>query len=74
MRVEKRRYGKLTTIIEGIDPKAIDFKALTKYLKSKIACGGTFKENRIELQGDHRKRIKQLLVEYGFKEDQIEVD
>ncbi len=74
VRVEKRRYGKLTTVIEGIDPKAIDVKSLTKYLKSKIACGGTHKGDRIELQGDHRKRIKQLLVDYGFKEEQIEVD
>ncbi len=62
------------TIIEGIDPKTIDLKKLTKFLKSKLACGGTFKENKIELQGDYRKKIKGLLVQYGFNEEQIEID
>ena len=62
------------TIIEGIDPKTIDVKKLTKFLKSKLACGGTFKNNKIELQGDYRKKIKALLVQYGFNEEQIEID
>ena len=74
VRVEKKRYGKLMTVIEGIDSKTIDVKKLTKFLKSKLACGGTFKENKIELQGDDRKKIKKLLVQYGFNEGQIEID
>ena len=74
VRVEKKRYGKLMTVIEGIDSKTIDVKKLTKFLKSKLACGGTFKENKIELQGDYRKKIKKLLVQYGFNEGQIEID
>ena len=68
-----KRFGKVTTVIQGIDPKAIDVKSLLKSLKRKLACGGTFKNNEIELQGDHRRRIKQVLAEHGFKEEIIEV-
>ena len=67
---ETRRFGKPTTIIEGITK---DVKSILKELRRKLACGGTFKDNHIELQGDHRKRIKEILVSLGFKEDQIEI-
>jgi len=68
-----RRYGKKYTIISGIDPKDVDLQALAKKLKSKLACGGTAKEGRIELQGDHRFKIKELLEEFGFSKANIEV-
>ena len=70
IRVEKRKYGRPVTIIEGItsDPKKI-----ASQLKSRLGCGGTVKEGRIELQGDHRKRIKKLFLEFGYKEEQIEI-
>ncbi|MCD6226494.1 MAG: translation initiation factor [Candidatus Aenigmarchaeota archaeon] len=66
-----RRFNKPTTIIEGIDEKS--GKSISKQLKRKLACGGTYKEGRIELQGDHRAKIKDLLVKMGFEEEQIEV-
>jgi len=68
--VEKRRFGKQTTIIEGIKNNA---KELSSQLKSKLACGGTFKEGHIELQGDHRNKLKEMLVKLGYDEEQIEV-
>ena len=71
--VEKRRYGKKYTLVTGIDPNEVDLSALAKKLKSKLACGGTFKEGRIELQGDHRYKIKGLLEESGFPPSNIEV-
>jgi len=67
----ERRFGKLTTIIEGIDEKSA--KSISKELKRKLACGGTFKEGRIELQGNHKERTKQLLKEMGYAEEQIEI-
>ncbi len=73
IRSERRRFGKLMTIIEGIDNSDIDIKALMKKLKSKLACGGTYKDGVIELQGDHRQKAKDLLVKEGFNEDMIEV-
>lgn len=68
--VEKRRFGKNTTIIEGVTDRP---KEVLKFLKSKLACGGTFKDNHLELQGDHRMKIKKLLLELGYKEEQIEI-
>lgn len=73
IRVEKRRFGKEVTIIEGINEKEFDLKKLASKLKSKLATGGTAKNGRIELQGDHRYRVKKLLVEMGFPEENITV-
>lgn len=69
----RRRYRKFMTIIEGIEKDA-DPKTLTKKLKQRLACGGTFKEDKIELQGDHKQKVKKILIDSGFSEDQIEVD
>lgn len=68
----KRKYGKIMTIIEGIDEKQLDIKELTKSLKSKLACGGTSKEGHIELQGNHKARAKEVLVEMGFSPEMID--
>jgi len=67
---EKKRFGKIVTLISGI--KGVDLKKIAKELKQELACGGTIKNNVIELQGDHRKRIKAALVKIGFQEDLIE--
>ncbi len=68
---EKRKFGKTITIVEGIDPKNIDVKALLKKMKKKLACGGTYKNGRLELQGDHKLKVKKLLIEEGFPESSI---
>jgi len=68
----KRKYGKITTVISGIDAKDIDIKNLAKELKSELACGGTVKNDEIELQGDHAKKVKEKLVSLGFSEESIE--
>ena len=71
VRVVKRRFGKLTTTIEGLDEKTIDLKDLAKKLKNKFACGGTAKNGAIELQGNHADKMKEELVTLGFNPDQI---
>lgn len=68
---EKRRYGKIMTLIKGLS-KEVDMKEIAKNLKSDLACGGTIKNNVIELQGEHRKKVKPVLVKLGFPEDTIE--
>ena len=64
---DSRRYGKTVTVIDGIDGNDIDVVDLTKKLKSKCATGGTCKDGRIELQGDHKKKVKAALDEMGFR-------
>jgi translation initiation factor 1 len=73
IRVERRRFGKEVTVIEGINEKEFDLRKLASQLKSKLATGGTAKNGRIELQGDHRYRVKKLLVEMGFPKENITV-
>jgi len=68
----KRAFGKNVTIVEGINQDA-NPKEVARALKSKLACGGTFKEGKIELQGEHREKVKKILIGRGFNESQIEV-
>ncbi len=71
VKTEKRRFGKVNTIISGFDD-GVDIKAIAKKLKAKRACGGTMKNKRIELQGNHKGFIKPILVSEGFSADQIQ--
>src|SRR3989338_6321281 len=71
--LEKKKFKKYCTIIEGIDQKEIDIKDLAKKLKERLACGGTMKKGKIELQGDHKNKVKGILVNLGFPSESIEV-
>ncbi len=68
---DKKRYGKVVTVVTGFD-SGVDAKKIAKALKNELACGGTYKDGAIELQGDHTKRIKPILMSLGFEEDSIE--
>lgn len=71
--IVKKKFGKLNTTIEGIDGREISVKDLARSLKAKFACGGTIKEGRIELQGDHKQGVKEELVRLGFSPETIEI-
>jgi translation initiation factor 1 len=73
IRLEVRKYGKATTVIDGIDSKRMKLDKLAAMLKSKCACGGTAKNQKILLQGDQRDTARNLLIGLGFPEDHIEV-
>ena len=70
MATDKKRYGKIVTVVKGFD-SGIDVKKTAKALKNELACGGTSKDNIIELQGDHTEKIKELLVSIGFDAESI---
>ncbi len=61
---EKRKYGKLVTLVEGI-PASSAGKVASE-LKKKCATGGTAKEGRIELQGDQKKKVVEHLKSMGY--------
>ena len=70
---DKRRFGKLATIVEGIDDGSIDLKELSSLLKAKCACGGTIRDSTIELQGDHRAKVREILETIGYSPESIDV-
>jgi len=67
---DKKRYGKIVTIVTGFE-SGIDVKKIAKTLKNELACGGTYKDNIIELQGDHRKKIKNCWLSLGLRKVQL---
>lgn len=62
----EKRKGKPITILEGYTGAAEDFKALAKELKTKLSVGGSFKDDKIIIQGDYRDKIMQILKDKGF--------
>ncbi|QLG49962.1 translation initiation factor [Natrinema halophilum] len=66
LRTESRRYDKPVTIIDGFDLPDPEIESTASDLKSALGTGGTVDEGRIELQGDHRDRVPELLRDRGF--------
>lgn len=65
--VEKRKKGKLMTVIHGLSPKESDLSALLAKLKSALGAGGTIEEDEILIQGDQRDRVGNSLREMGYR-------
>lgn len=63
----EKRKGKPTTIIEGYNGTNKDFKKLVKIIKTTFSVGGSFKDEKIIIQGDYRNEIMELLKNTGFK-------
>jgi translation initiation factor 1 len=71
--IKKGKFGKESTVVDGLDPKSVNLKEIAKGLKEKFACGGTVKDNKIELQGNHLSKIKDALSELGFDVSQVQI-
>ncbi|MFO0817707.1 MAG: translation initiation factor [Pirellulales bacterium] len=67
VQVEKRAKGKLVTVVRGLAAEDNDLPALLTQLKSACGAGGTVKDDTIEVQGDHRNRINDLLAQIGYR-------
>ena len=63
----EKRKGKPTTILEGYSGADSDFKKLAKEIKTKLSVGGSFKNDKIIIQGDYRNQIMEILKIKGFK-------
>ena len=66
-RQSKGRAGKQVTLIQGLDMTAAELKALLKILKSVCGSGGTVKDSSLEIQGDHRDKLKIYLEQQGHR-------
>jgi len=65
--VEKRVKGKLMTIIRGLPSAGNDLPGLLTRLKNACGAGGTLRDEELEIQGDHRERIRALLTQEGYR-------
>jgi len=63
----EKRKGKPVTLVGRFYLSDKEKKAILKLLKVKLACGGSIKEDWIELQGDVKEKIKTILLNEGWK-------
>jgi translation initiation factor 1 len=66
-RETKGRGGKCVCVIKGLEADKTALTALLKNLKQLCGTGGTLKDFDIEIQGDHRDKIKAYLEQQGHK-------
>ena len=62
----KGRKGRGVTLISGVPLAPVQLKKLAKELKQRCSTGGAIKEGVIEIQGDQRKILEQVLQEKGY--------
>ncbi|MEB3310536.1 MAG: translation initiation factor [Snowella sp.] len=61
------RKGKTVTVITGFQSSPDTLTKLLKNLKTQCGSGGTVKADSLEIQGDHRDKILQILTQLGYK-------
>lgn len=68
MRLEtKGRGGRAVTVLWNMPLTEAEIKALMKDVQAKKACGATFKEGRVEFQGDIRDALTAYFAEKSLK-------
>ncbi|TNC79598.1 MAG: stress response translation initiation inhibitor YciH [Oleiphilus sp.] len=65
-RETKGRKGKGVTLVNGLLLAPAEMKTLAKELKKKCGVGGAVKNGTIEIQGDYREHIRDLLQAKGY--------
>ena len=63
----EKRKGKPVTLVGRFYMNNKEKKEILKLLKKKLACGGAIKDEWIELQGDVKDKIKDILINDGWK-------
>jgi len=63
----EKRKGKPVTLVGRFYLNDKEKKAILKLLKTKLACGGAIKDEWIELQGDVKNKIIDILSKDGWK-------
>lgn len=65
--VEKRKKGKLVTVVRGLPAEGNDLAELLGKLKTACGAGGTLKDEELEIQGNHLERVRELLKGLGYR-------
>ncbi len=66
LRIEKR-CGKPVTVLAAEGLGDVELQALGKELRARCGTGGTVKDGTVELQGEHRDRLRPLLAGRGYR-------
>ena len=64
---EKRKKGKIVTLVSGLSEPQTDLAALAKALKDFCGAGGSLKNDIIEVQGEHLARVCEKLESIGYR-------
>ncbi len=67
----RRKWGRVVTVITFEGNIDANLKEILKGAKKKCASGGTVRGNEIELQGEHKFKLKKFLIDLGFPEENI---
>jgi translation initiation factor 1 len=65
--VEKRKKGKVVTVVRGLPAEGNDLPELLTQLKTTCGAGGTLKEDFLEIQGKHLERVRDALRGIGYR-------
>ncbi len=65
--LEKRKRGKVVTVVRGLSAAANDLADLLSRLKSQCGAGGTTHDDGLEIQGEHIERIGDFLSGMGYR-------
>ncbi len=67
VRLDKRKRGKLVTVISGFTCSGTQLQQTLSVLQSQCGAGGSIDGQNVELQGDHMARVPGLLVARGYR-------
>ena len=65
--IEKRKKGKVVTVIRGLPAAENDLPTVLAKLKNSCGAGGTLKDDELEIQGKHLERVRHVLNEIGYR-------
>lgn len=65
--VEKRKKGKVVTVVRGLPAEGNDLPELLSTLKTVCGAGGALKEDLLEIQGKHLDRVRETLQQIGYR-------
>jgi translation initiation factor 1 len=65
--LEKRKKGKVVTLVRGLAVAENDLPGLLTQLKNSCGAGGTISGDELEIQGKHLDRVRDLLGELGYR-------
>jgi len=68
---DRRKWGKIVTLITFEGNFDANLQEILKSAKKKLGSGGVVRANSVELRGDHRFKLKGLLVNLGYDEEKI---